>query len=113
MIDVKVEGLPALLAKIERIGPAIKSRVTHGALREGAEAYAQEGNRRVHSPAGRARTFKVFVHNDQAYVSPGSRANFFSQMRYPILPGVMRAATDRVTRVMEDAVEAGLREALR
>lgn len=113
MIEFHIEGLERLEADLARIVPETRARIVGGALRSAAEAVAEEGNRRVHSPRGRARTFKVFVHNDRAFVSPGSRANFFAQRFMPILQATINATHDRIERILVAAVEAGVRAALR
>src|SRR5438094_6006201 len=108
-LDVRIEGLAELEGKLKRIVPNARNRIASGALRTAAEAIAQEGNRRVHSPRGRARTFKVYVNATNAKVTPGSRANFFSQRYRPVLDATLNATHSRVENVITDAVDAGVR----
>jgi hypothetical protein len=113
MIDVKITGLAELDAGLKRIVPNARSRINGGALRDAAEAIAQEGNRRIHSPRGHARTFKVYINKDKAKVTPGSRANFFSQLYRPVLTATINATRSRLDNLMHKAVETGTESALR
>lgn len=113
MIDIKVVGLEGLDAKLGRIVPESRDRIKSGALRTAANAVADEANRRIHSPAGHARTFKVYVDRGVGKVTPGSRANFFSQQYLPVLDATVNATHSRVENVIRDAVEGGLRAAFR
>lgn len=110
---IHIEGLDELQAGLKRIDSDVKRRIAGGPLREAAEAVAQEANRRVHSPRGHARTFKVHVHPTSAYVSPGSRANFFSQRFRPILHASVDATHSRVENVLRGAVDAAVRMVFR
>jgi hypothetical protein len=112
-ITITLEGLDNLEAGLGRITPSARRRIVGGALRAAAEAVQQEGNRRIHSPQGRARTFHVIVQGARAYVGPGSRANFFSQRFMPVLAAAISAAHSRIENVIRDAVEAGIRDAFR
>lgn len=112
-VTIVVEGLDALTNGLKAIEPNAKDRVINGALRQAAEAVAQEGNRRVHSPRGNARTFHVIVDGPKAYVGPGSRANFFSQRFMPVLDATINASRSRIENVLRDAVEAGVRVSFR
>jgi len=112
-VQITVEGLDTLVAKLAKLEPRSRGRIVNGALRQAAETVANEGNRQVHSPLGHARTFRVDVRGTRAYVGPGSRANFFSQLRFPVMDSTLRATHERVEQVIGDAVEAGVREALR
>lgn len=112
-LSVQIKGLAEIDAGLKKIVPRSRGRITGGALRTAAEAIAQEGNRRVHSPRGHARTFHVYVNGPKAKVTPGSRANFFSQRFMPVLDATVNATHSRVENVLRDAVEAGVREALR
>lgn len=112
-MDVKITGLNELEAGLKKIVPRSRGRINGGALRTAANAVAEEGNRRIHSPQGHARTFKVYVNPTNAKVTPGSRANFFSQRFRPVLDSTINATHSRLENVMRDAVEAGVREALR
>jgi len=113
VIDVKITGLAELDAGLRRIVPNARSRINGGKLREAATAIAEEGNRRVHSPRGHARTFKVYVNPTNAKVTPGSRANFFSQRFKPVLDQTVNATHSRVENVMRDAVEAAVKVAFK
>lgn len=108
---MKITGLDKLDAGLRRIVPNSRVRINGGALRTAANAIAEDGNRRVHSPRGRARTFKVYVNSTNAKVTPGSRANFFSQRYRPVLDQTINATHSRVEDVMHDAVEAAVRSA--
>jgi len=112
-LDVRIDGLDRLDAGLKRIVPSSRGRIVGGALRTAATAVAEEANRRVHSPRGHARTFKVYVDRGVGKVTPGSRANFFSQRLMPILDASVNATHSRVESVLISAVEAGIREALR
>lgn len=113
MIDVKVTGLAEFDAGLKKIVPNSRSRINGGALRTAANAIAEEGNRRVHSPRGHARTFKVYANPTNAKVTPGSRANFFSQRFRPVLDQTINATHSRVDNVMRDAVEAAVQAAFK
>lgn len=109
MIDANVTGLDELIAGLKRIVPESRSRITSGPMKEAAQAIAEEGNRRVHSPQGHARTFRVYTTRTSAIVSPGSRANFFSQRFKPVLEATVNATHSRVENVMRGAVESVVR----
>ena len=113
MINVKVTGLEELTAGLKRIVPESRSRITQGPLKEAATAIAEEGNRRIHSPRGHARTFKVHINAKGALVTPGSRANFFSQRFKPVLDATVNATHSRVENVMRSAVEQAIRMVLK
>lgn len=113
MIHIQVTGAAELAARLERVIPEARSRIQGGALRTAANAIAEEGNRRVHSPQGHARTFKVYVDHGVGKVTPGSRANFFSQQFMPILNATVNATHSRVENVIRDAVEAAVRAVVR
>lgn len=110
---MQITGLSELEAGLKKIIPESRNRITGGALRSAASLVAEEGNRRVHSPRGHARTFKVYADRKVGKVTPGSRANFFSQLRYPVLEAAVSATHSRVQNVIEDAVDAAVRMALR
>jgi hypothetical protein len=110
LLDVKVIGLAELEAGLRRIVPNARNRIQGGALRTAAVAIAEEGNRRIHSPRGHARTFKVYVNPTNAKVTPGSRANFFSQRFKPVLDQTINATHNRVQNVMGDAVEVAVKQ---
>ena len=113
MINIQIDGLDKLQADLKKIMPEARHQIAGGPLRTAAEAIAQEGNRRVHSPQGRARTFKVYVTPTSAKVTPGSRANFFSQRFMPVLEATVNATHSRVENVLRGAVEAAVRVVLR
>jgi len=100
-------------AQLGRLVPESRHRIVGGPLRQAAEVVAAEGNRRVHSPRGHARTFRVYVNGPKAKVTPGSRANFFSQRRYPILESTVQSTERKVNEIIHDAVESAVRVALR
>ena len=113
MLDVRIEGLDKLRADLARIAPEARARLLAGPMRQSAEAMAEEGNRRVHSPRGHARTFRVYTTAAKAVVSPGSRANFFSQRFMPVLDATVNATHSRVENIIRDAVEQAVRMVLR
>lgn len=113
MIDVKVTGLENLEAGLKRIVPDSRRRLLSGPLKQAAQAVAEEGNRRVHSPRGHARTFRVYTTQTSAVVSPGSRANFFSQRFMPVLTATVEAAHSRIQNIVDDAVESVVRVSFR
>jgi hypothetical protein len=113
VINITIEGLDELKIGLGRITPSARNRIVGGALRTAAQAVQQEGNRRIWSPQGHARTFHVIVQGAKAYVGPGSRANFFSQRYRPVLVAAINAAHSRIENVIRDAVEGGIRDAFR
>jgi hypothetical protein len=113
LLDVKITGLAELDKGLKRIVPNARSRINGGALRTAATAIAEEGNRRVHSPRGHARTFKVYVNPNNAKVTPGSRANFFSQRFKPVLDQTVNATHSRVQNTMRDAVDVAVKQSFK
>ena len=112
-IDVEVKGAEKLQNGLKRIVSEERKRLTSGPMRHAAEAVAQEGNRRVHSPRGHARTFRVYTTVNSAVVSPGSRANFFSQQFKPILHATVNATRSRIDNILNDAIDAAVRTTFR
>ena len=110
-LSIQVTGLEKVDAGLKRILPNSRNRIQGGALRTAGNAIAEEGNRRVHSPRGHARTFKVYVNPTSVKVTPGSRANFFSQRFMPVLGATVNATHSRVENVIRDAVDAAVRSA--
>lgn len=108
MIEIKIEGLDKLDAGLRRIVPETQRRLAAPA-KESAQVIAQEGNRRIHSPRGHARTFRVYTTSARAVVSPGSRANFFSQRFRPMLQAAIDATHSRVEEIVRKAVEQVVR----
>lgn len=104
-ISVSFKGLEELEAKLKKLTPEAHRRLASDALRPSAEAIAQEGNRRIHSPRGHARTFRAWVKQNESHVTPGSRANFFSQRYKPVLQATVNAVRSRLDNISHDAVE--------
>lgn len=111
--QIRVEGIKELEADLNRIVPESRQRIAHGPMKESAQAIAEEANRRVHSPRGHARTFRVYTTATSAVVSPGSRAAFFSQQYRPILDATVNATHSRVENIIRNATEDAVRTTLR
>jgi len=112
-VDIRVEGLDELKAGLDRMVPDARKQILAGPMQQAAQAVAEEGNRRIHSPRGHARTFRVYTTPTSAVVSPGSRANFFSQRFRPVLQATVDATHSRVENIMREVVEAVARVSFR